>query len=131
MQASLARYEEGQGAFFAWLLVAPLTEGQLLQRVLLPNFDAVPQKTVLDRVLQAGAWKTEAELRTALAAISFVPRGMWHLPTQQLCHVSAIKSRCSWMYGCAADVFTLHYTGHIRPMDVLAPALLLEVHRSR
>ena len=54
----------------------PLTEGQLLQRVLLPNFDAVPQKTVLDRVLRAGAWRTDAELRTALAAISFVPRGV-------------------------------------------------------
>ncbi len=82
MQASLAKYEDGQGAFFAWLLVAPLTEGQLLQQVLLPNFDAVPQKTVLDRVLQAGAWKTDAALRTALAAISFVPKGadLSHLP---------------------------------------------------
>ena len=76
MQASIARYEEGQADLFAWLQVAPLTEGQLLQRVLLPNFDAVPQKAVLNRVLRAGAWRTDAELRTALAAISFVPRGV-------------------------------------------------------
>ena len=75
LQASIAKYEERSAGFYAWLQMTPLTEGQLLQQVLLPNFEDVPQKTVLDRVLQAGAWKTDAELRDALASIAFVTKG--------------------------------------------------------
>ena len=76
LQASIVKYEESSAGFYAWLQMTPLTEGQLLQQVLLPNFEDVPQKTVLDRVLQAGAWKTDAELRDALASIAFVTKGL-------------------------------------------------------
>lgn len=76
LQASIAKFEESSAGFYAWLQMTPLTEGQLLQQVLLPNFEDVPQKTVLDRVLQAGAWKTDAELRDALASIAFVTKGL-------------------------------------------------------
>ena len=69
-------YMEQRAPFYAWLQLAPLTEGQLLQQVLLPNFEAVPQKAVLDRILQAGAWRSDANLTTALATISFVPQGL-------------------------------------------------------
>lgn len=74
-QADIAKYEEERAPFYAWLQLAPLTEGQLLQRVLLPNFEAVPQKAVLDRILRAGAWRSDASLTTALTTISFVLRG--------------------------------------------------------
>ena len=99
MQGSIARYEEERAGFFAWLQVEPLTEGQLLQLVLLPNFAAVPQSAVLDRVLRAGAWRTDAELRTALAAISFVPRGvsLWLLDTGHCTAPTCQEPCCSSM----------------------------------
>lgn len=117
MQASIARYEEEQAGLFAWLQVAPLTEAQLLQRVLLPNFNAVPQKTVLDRVLQAAAWRTDAELTTTLTAISFVQTGgrLWQ-PATFPCKTraffaashsamsSALSTACAWIGSLTASV---------------------------
>ena len=108
MQASIAWYEDGQEDLFAWLQVAPLTEAQLLRRVLLPNFDAVPQKNILDRVLQAAAWRTDAALTAALAGISFVQTGgSLRQPASVYCNVqscvaashSAVPS--AWSPACA------------------------------
>ena len=75
-QADIVMYKEEKASLYAWLQLAPLTEGQLLQQVLLLNFEAVPQKAVLDRILQAGAWRSDANLTTALTTITFVPRGL-------------------------------------------------------
>lgn len=74
-QAKIIRHEEAWAGLYAWLQLAPMSEAQLLQQVLLPNFDSLPQKAVLDRILATGAWRHDEALRNALADISFVGRG--------------------------------------------------------
>ena len=72
----MVRHEEACAGLMAWLRLQPMSEAQLLHQVLLPNFDALPWKAVLDRVLAAGMWRRDAALQTALKGISFVQTGL-------------------------------------------------------
>ena len=72
----MVRHEEACAGLLSWLQLEPMSEAQLLHRVLLPNFDALPRKAVLDRVLAAGVWRHDAALQAALKGISFVQTGL-------------------------------------------------------